>query len=49
MGFAWGMAGLLLIPLTGLLGDLVTLHRTLIVWLAFPAIGLALTLKLPKD
>jgi FSR family fosmidomycin resistance protein-like MFS transporter len=49
MGFAWGMAGLVLVPLTGLLAQHFTLHRTLIAWLAFPVIGLFLTLKLPKD
>jgi len=49
MGFAWGMAGLVLIPLTGVLADHFTLHRTLIAWLVFPIIGLFLTLKLPKD
>ncbi len=48
MGFAWGMAGLILIPLTGWLADIFTLHNTLAAWMVFPVIGFFLTLKLPK-
>lgn len=49
MGFAWGMAGLVLIPLTGWLADRSSLHTVLSAWLVFPAIGFFLTLVLPKD
>ncbi|MGH9666594.1 MAG: MFS transporter [Bryobacteraceae bacterium] len=48
MGFSWGMAGLLFIPLTGWLGDHSTLHFALGILTAFPVIGIFLTLKLPK-
>lgn len=48
MGFAWGMAGLVFIPLTGWAGDHFTLHRALAVLSLFPVIGFFLTLKLPK-
>jgi len=48
MGFAWGMAGLIFIPIVGWAGDHFTLHRTLLALSVFPAIGFFLTLKLPK-
>jgi MFS transporter, FSR family, fosmidomycin resistance protein len=48
MGFAWGMAGLIFIPLTGWAGDHFTLHRALAVLSLFPIVGFFLTLKLPK-
>jgi hypothetical protein len=48
MGFAWGMAGLIFIPLTGWAGDHITLHRALAALNLFPAIGFFLALKLPK-
>lgn len=48
MGFAWGMAGLIFIPLTGWAGDHFTLHRALAVLSMFPVIGFFLALKLPK-
>ena len=48
MGFAWGMAGLLFIPLTGWLGDRFTMHFALGILTFFPVIGIFLTLKLPK-
>jgi len=48
MGFAWGMAGLIFIPITGWAGDHFTLHRALFVLGLFPVIGIFLTLKLPK-
>lgn len=47
-GFAWGMAGLIFIPLVGWAGDSFTLHRALFALLVFPAVGVLLTLKLPK-
>jgi hypothetical protein len=49
MGFAWGMAGLLLIPLTGFLADQFSLQAVLRVWLIFPVIGFFLAMMLPKD
>jgi FSR family fosmidomycin resistance protein-like MFS transporter len=48
MGFAWGMAGLIFIPITGWAGDHFTLHRALFALSLFPVIGIFLTLKLPK-
>lgn len=48
MGFAWGMAGLIFIPLTGLVADHVSLHYALFSLLAFPLVGFFLTLRLPK-
>ncbi|MDP8980127.1 MAG: MFS transporter [Acidobacteriota bacterium] len=48
MGFAWGMAGLIFIPLTGWLGDQITLGRALAAVAMFPAAGFLLSLKLPK-
>jgi len=48
MGFAWGMAGLIFIPLTGWAGDHFTLHHSLAALSLFPAIGFFLALKLPK-
>ncbi len=48
MGFAWGMAGLIFIPLTGWAGDHFTLHHALAALSAFPVIGFFLALKLPK-
>jgi hypothetical protein len=48
MGFAWGMAGLIFIPLTGWLGDQITLGRALAAVAVFPVAGFLLSLKLPK-
>ena len=48
MGFAWGMAGLIFIPLTGWAGDHFTLHRALASLSLFPVIGFFLALRLPK-
>lgn len=48
MGFAWGMAGLIFIPLVGWAGDHFTLYNALFALLAFPVVGVFLTLKLPK-
>jgi len=48
MGFAWGMAGLIFIPLTGWAGDHFTLHRALGALNLFPIVGVFLALKLPK-
>jgi FSR family fosmidomycin resistance protein-like MFS transporter len=46
MGFAWGMAGMIFIPLVGWASDLLSMHRVLMMLLAFPALGFALALKL---
>lgn len=48
MGFAWGMAGLIFIPLTGWAADHLSLHAALGALTLFPVIGYFLTLKLPK-
>jgi len=48
MGFAWGMAGMLFIPLIGLLADHFTLHRFLASLTVFQLIGFLLTMKLEK-
>jgi MFS transporter, FSR family, fosmidomycin resistance protein len=49
MGFAWGMAGLVLIPITGWLADRSSLHTVLSAWLVFPVLGFFLTMMLPED
>jgi FSR family fosmidomycin resistance protein-like MFS transporter len=48
MGFAWGMAGVVFIPIVGAAADVFTLHRALASLTIFPVIGFLLTLKLPK-
>ena len=48
MGFAWGMAGLVFIPVTGWIGDHSSLHQALAMLSVFPIAGIFLTLKLPK-
>ena len=49
MGFAWGAAGVIFIPLTGWLADLTSLHHALSALVIFPIVGFFLTLKLPRD
>jgi FSR family fosmidomycin resistance protein-like MFS transporter len=46
MGFAWGMAGMIFVPLVGWTSDLFSLHQVMVSLLAFPLIGFFLTLKL---
>ncbi|MFB3829376.1 MAG: MFS transporter [Bryobacteraceae bacterium] len=46
MGFAWGMAGMVFIPLTGWVADLVGLQPAFAGLAAFPLIGSLLALKL---
>jgi MFS family permease len=46
MGAAWGMAGLIGIPLIGWVGDHYSLHRALASLVAAPLLGWLLTLKL---
>jgi FSR family fosmidomycin resistance protein-like MFS transporter len=48
MGFAWGMAGMILVPLAGLLSDAWSLHRVLSALLLFPLAGFFVTRLLPK-
>jgi FSR family fosmidomycin resistance protein-like MFS transporter len=48
MGFAWGTAGLIFVPLTGGLADVLSLHWVLTGLSAFPVLGLLLALRLPK-
>ena len=48
MGFAWGMAGMIFIPLTGWAADHFTLRYSLAALGLFPVIGFVLSWKLPK-
>jgi hypothetical protein len=48
MGFAWGTAGLLFIPLTGWISDLFSMQTAFIGLVFFPVVGFFLALKLPK-
>jgi len=48
MGFAWGLAGLLFIPLTGWISDLFSMQTAFTGLVMFPLLGFALALKLPK-
>ncbi len=48
MGFAWGMAGIIFIPLTGWAADHITLHYALMSLTVFPLAGFFLSLKLLK-
>jgi hypothetical protein len=48
MGFAWGTAGLIFIPLTGWASDIFSMHNVLASLLVFPVVGFFLTLKLKK-
>lgn len=49
MGFAWGMAGIFVIPLIGWAADHVGLHATLWAVVLLPLAGFLLALKLPRD
>lgn len=48
MGFAWGTAGLIFVPLAGRMADLFSLHTVLAVFSASPLLGFLLALRLPK-
>jgi FSR family fosmidomycin resistance protein-like MFS transporter len=48
MGFAWGAAGLIFIPLTGWFSDLFSMQHAFEGLIAFPLIGFLLAMKLPK-
>jgi FSR family fosmidomycin resistance protein-like MFS transporter len=49
MGFAWGMAGVLFIPLTGWIADHSSLHAALSSLLIFPVLGFFCTRMLPEN
>ena len=49
MGFAWGAAGLLFIPLTGFVAQRTSLHTALFSLLIFPVFGWILAHWLPHD
>lgn len=48
MGFAWGIAGLVFIPLTGWISDLFSMQTAFTVLAVFPLLGFLLALKLPR-
>ena len=49
MGFAWGMAGMIFIPLTGWLSDQYGMHASLRLLAAFPVVGFFLARLLPVE
>jgi MFS transporter, FSR family, fosmidomycin resistance protein len=48
MGFAWGMAGIVFIPIIGFASDLFSLDRVLASLTIFPVIGFLLAWRLPR-
>lgn len=48
MGFSWGMAGLIFVPLTGWLADSISLDRALSLLVLAPVAGFLLALRLPR-
>jgi len=48
MGFAWGMAGVMFIPLVGWISDALSLQHAMAGLIAAPAAGFLLALQLPK-
>lgn len=48
MGFAWGMAGIIFIPLAGWMADLYSLGTVLETLVLFPVLGYFLAFRLPK-
>ena len=48
MGFGWGMAGMIFIPLTGWVSDHASMQAAFSGLIAFPMLGFLLALKLPK-
>ncbi|MDQ6706230.1 MAG: MFS transporter [Acidobacteriota bacterium] len=48
MGFAWGMAGIVFIPLTGWVADHYSMQAAFTALIAVPLIGFLLALKLPE-
>jgi FSR family fosmidomycin resistance protein-like MFS transporter len=49
MGFAWGTAGMIFVPLTGWFAERTSLHTAMAALLVFPLIGVMLTWRLPKE
>ena len=49
MGFAWGTAGMVFIPLTGWISDRTSLAFALELLLIFPVLGLWVTSRIPKE
>ena len=49
MGFAWGLAGLIFVPLTGWIADHSSLGQALAGLIGFPILGCILALMLPAD
>jgi FSR family fosmidomycin resistance protein-like MFS transporter len=49
MGFAWGAAGLIFIPLTGFVAQRTSLHAALFSLLVFPVLGWIFAHWLPHD
>ena len=49
MGFAWGMSGMIFIPLTGWLSDQYGMHASLRALALFPLIGFFIARMLPKE
>jgi FSR family fosmidomycin resistance protein-like MFS transporter len=48
MGFGWGTAGLVFIPLTGWVADAFSMQAAFSLLIAFPLLGFLLALRLPK-
>jgi len=49
MGFAWGTAGMIFVPLTGFIADHFSLHTALSGLLVFPVLGFWLARTLPEE
>ena len=49
MGFAWGTAGMVFIPLTGWISDQTSLGFALQLLLVFPLLGLWATSRIPRE
>jgi FSR family fosmidomycin resistance protein-like MFS transporter len=49
MGFAWGTAGMIFIPLTGWLSDMWGLHHVMMSLTVFPVVGFLLALQLKES
>lgn len=49
MGFAWGVAGLVFMPIFGLLGDAVGLRAVFLGFVALPLLAFPIALSLPKS
>lgn len=49
MGFAWGAAGMVFIPLTGWIADQTSLHFALSLLLVFPPLGYWISRYLPRE